>query len=106
MNIDDMISGMTPEIYQRLVTAVELGKWPDGVALTPEQKENSLQLVMLWQARNNTDAQHMTIDTQGQMVMKSKRELKEDSEGGADGDGSSKRGSSKKKERAKSSSSS
>jgi hypothetical protein len=51
MNIDDMISGMTPEIYQRLVTAVELGKWPDGVALTPEQKENSLQLVMLWQAR-------------------------------------------------------
>lgn len=38
MNIDDMISGMTPEIYQRLVTAVELGKWPDGVALTPEQK--------------------------------------------------------------------
>ena len=78
VNIDDMISGMTPEIYQRLVTAVELGKWPDGVALTPEQKENSLQLVMLWQARNNTDAQHMTIDTKGQMVMKSKRELKED----------------------------
>jgi uncharacterized protein YeaC (DUF1315 family) len=78
VNIDDMISGMTPEVYQRLVTAVELGKWPDGVALTPEQKENSLQLVMLWQARNNTDAQHMTIDTNGQMVMKSKRELKED----------------------------
>ena len=68
----------TPEVYQRLVTAVELGKWPDGVALTPEQKENSLQLVMLWQARHNTNAQHMTIDTNGQMVMKSKRELKED----------------------------
>ena len=78
MNIDDMVSGMTPEIYQRLVTAVELGKWPDGVALTPEQKENSLQLVMLWQARYNTDAQHMTIDTRGQMVMKSKQQLKED----------------------------
>lgn len=65
MNIDDMISSMTPEVYQRLVTAVELGKWPDGVALTAEQKENSLQLVMLWQARNNSEAQHMTIDTQG-----------------------------------------
>lgn len=25
MNIDDMIAGMTPEVYQRLVTAVELG---------------------------------------------------------------------------------
>lgn len=78
MNIDELMSGMTEEVYQRLVTAVELGKWPDGVALTPAQKENSLQLVMLWQARHNKDAQHMTIDTQGQMVMKSKRELKEE----------------------------
>ena len=25
MNIDDMIAGMTPEVYQRLGTAVELG---------------------------------------------------------------------------------
>jgi len=78
MNIEQMIDNMTPEIYQRLVTAVELGKWPDGVALTDEQKENSLQLVMLWQSRHNDDAQHMTIDTQGQMVMKSKQQLKED----------------------------
>ncbi|MCL6746029.1 YeaC family protein [Kosakonia sp. R1.Fl] len=78
MNFDQIVNSMTPEIYQRLVTAVELGKWPDGVALTQEQKENSLQLVMLWQARNNTQAQHMTIDTNGQMVMKSKQQLKED----------------------------
>ncbi|WP_312477738.1 YeaC family protein [Kosakonia cowanii] len=78
MNIDEIVSNMTPEIYQRLATAVELGKWPDGVALTPEQKENSLQLVMLWQARNNLQAQHMTIDTNGQMVMKSKQQLKEE----------------------------
>nr|VUD34330.1 Protein of uncharacterised function (DUF1315) [Raoultella sp. NCTC 9187] len=46
------------------------------MALTPEQKENSLQLVMLWQARHNVQAQHMTIDTNGQMVMKSKQQLK------------------------------
>ena len=78
MNIEQMIDNMTPEIYQRLATAVELGKWPDGVALTDEQKENCLQLVMLWQSRNNSDAQHMTIDTNGQMVMKSKQQLKED----------------------------
>lgn len=76
MDIEQIIESMTPEVYQRLATAVELGKWPDGVALTPEQKENSLQLVMLWQARHNVQAQHMTIDTNGQMVMKSKQELK------------------------------
>lgn len=75
-NLDEMLAAMTPEIYQRLATAVELGKWPDGVALTAEQKENSLQLVMLWQSRHNTQPQHMTIDTEGQMVMKSKQQLK------------------------------
>ena len=31
---------------------------------------------MLLQARNNIDAQHMTIDTNGEMVMKSKQQLK------------------------------
>lgn len=78
MNLDDMISSLTPEVYQRLVTAVELGKWPDGVALTPEQKENCLQLVMLWQSRNNHEAQHMTLNTSGQIEMKSKQQLKAD----------------------------
>jgi len=76
MNLEDLISSMTPEVYERLATAVELGKWPDGVALTPEQKENSLQLVMLWQMRHNTNPQHMTIGTDGQLVMKSKQQLK------------------------------
>ena len=78
MEINELVASMTPEVYQRLATAVETGKWPDGVALTPEQKENSLQLVMLWQARHNTYAQHMTIDTNGQMVTKSKQQLKEE----------------------------
>ncbi|ACT13008.1 MULTISPECIES: YeaC family protein [Pectobacterium] len=76
MELNDLIDAMTPEIYQRLVTAVELGKWPDGVALTAEQKENSLQMVMMWQARHNEQAEHMTIGTNGEIVMKSKQELK------------------------------
>ncbi|MFI3309009.1 DUF1315 family protein [Ewingella allii] len=77
MEINDLVGVMTPEIYQRLAQAVELGKWPDGVKLTPEQKENSLQMVMLYQARHNTDAQHMSIGTDGQIVTKSKQELKQ-----------------------------
>ncbi|AYH05747.1 YeaC family protein [Pectobacterium parmentieri] len=76
MELNDLIDAMTPEIYQRLVTAVELGKWPDGVALTTEQKENCLQMVMMWQARHNEQAEHMTIGTNGEIVMKSKQELK------------------------------
>lgn len=73
-----MIASMTPEVYQRLVTAVETGKWADGVALTAEQKENSLQLVMLWQARHNDNPQHMSVGKGGEMVMKSKKQLKEE----------------------------
>ncbi|ALV92086.1 MULTISPECIES: YeaC family protein [Pantoea] len=76
--LEAMLAAMTPEVYERLASAVETGKWPDGVALTPEQRENCLQLVMLWQARHNDDPQHMTIGKGGEMVMKSKKQLKED----------------------------
>ena len=47
------------------------------MALTPEQKENSLQLVMLWQARHNDNPQHMSIAKGGEIVTKSKKQLKE-----------------------------
>lgn len=78
MELDEMIASMTPEVYQRLVTAVETGKWADGVALTPEQKENSLQLVLLWQASHNENPQHMSVAKGGEIVMKSKKQLKEE----------------------------
>lgn len=77
MEIHELVDVMTPEIYQRLAQAVELGKWPDGVRLTDQQKEHSLQVVMLYQARHNVDAQHMTIGVDGQIVTKSKQELKQ-----------------------------
>ena len=76
-DIEKLLDNVTPEIYQRLEMAVETGKWPDGVMLTSAQKANSLQIVMLWQARNNHQAQHMTVGVGGQIVMKSKQELKQ-----------------------------
>lgn len=76
MELNDLVNLMTVDIYQRLLTAVELGKWPDGVVLTPEQKENILQAIMLWQARHNHDAQHMTVGTDGNIILKTKDELK------------------------------
>ncbi|QFS60673.1 DUF1315 family protein [Pantoea dispersa] len=76
--LEAMLAAMTPEVYERLATAVETGKWSDGVALTQDQKDNCLQLVMLWQARHNDEPQHMTIGKGGEMVMKSKKQLKEE----------------------------
>jgi len=77
-DLQRVLAEMTPEVYQRLVTATETGKWPDGVALTSQQKEHTLQLVLLWQARHNDNPQHMSVAKGGEMVMKSKRQLKEE----------------------------
>ncbi|MEZ3498840.1 YeaC family protein [Pantoea sp. KPR_PJ] len=76
--LEAMVEAMTPDVYERLATAVETGKWPDGVALTQAQRDNCMQLVMLYQARHNETPQHMTIGKGGEMVTKSKRELKEE----------------------------
>ena len=70
------IRQMPQEVYERLKTAVELGKWPDGKTLTDEQKATSLQAVMAWQAMHIDNPEHMNIGRDGEIVMKSKSELK------------------------------
>ena len=47
-----MIENITPEIYESLKLAVEIGKWSDGRKLTAEQKELSLQAVIAWGMKN------------------------------------------------------
>ena len=48
----EMIANITPEIYQNLKQAVEIGKWPDGRLLTREQKELTLQAMIAWEQHN------------------------------------------------------
>ncbi|WP_434359587.1 DUF1315 family protein [Parasalinivibrio latis] len=76
MKVEDLLSMMTPEVYQRMSYAVETGKWPDGTPLTPEQRDSAMQAVMLYQSRHNADAQHMTVAQGGDIEFKSKAELK------------------------------
>jgi uncharacterized protein YeaC (DUF1315 family) len=45
-------------------------------ALTEEQKATSLQAVMAWQAMHLENPEHMNIGRDGEIVMKSKSELK------------------------------
>lgn len=84
MNVEQLVAGMTPEIFINLQTAVETGKWANGQCLTDEQKDNALQAVMLYQAKIAKTNEHMTIGENGEMVHKSKselrRELSEESE--------------------------
>jgi uncharacterized protein len=53
------IENITPEIYQSLKLAVEIGKWPDGRKLTQEQKELTLQALIAWEIQNLPEDQRI-----------------------------------------------
>lgn len=48
----DLLERITPEIHQQLRRAIELGKWPDGGRLSPEQLERCLEAVIAWEQNN------------------------------------------------------
>lgn len=48
----EMIENITPDIYQSLKLAVEIGKWSDGRKLSQEQKELCLQAMIAWETQN------------------------------------------------------
>ena len=52
MNIEQMLSVLDQDVVQRLKTAVEIGKWPNGLALTQEQREICMQAVLAWEYKN------------------------------------------------------
>jgi len=49
MQLDAFLQHMTPAIHQALRTALELGKWPDGRPLTEQEREASLQAVIVYE---------------------------------------------------------
>jgi hypothetical protein len=52
MNFLELLKSITPEAYQNLKLAVEIGKWPDGRALSAEQRELCLQAVIAYEQKN------------------------------------------------------
>jgi uncharacterized protein YeaC (DUF1315 family) len=52
MDYLQLIETMSPAIYQSLVRAVELGKWPDGNPLTSVQRANAMQAIIAWGERH------------------------------------------------------
>lgn len=51
MDLEKLISNITPEIHRALKTAVEIGKWPDGRALTDEQRALCMEAVIHYDQR-------------------------------------------------------
>ena len=52
MDFEQLISNITPEIHTALRRAIEIGKWPNGQRLTPEQKELCMEAVINYEHRH------------------------------------------------------
>lgn len=81
MNINKMIDDMPEEIYLKMKSATELGKWDDGSVLSEAQREHALQVVMLYQVRRMNQTDHFTISAEGKINELSKAELKKQFKG-------------------------
>ncbi|WP_100640856.1 YeaC family protein [Alteromonas facilis] len=76
MQLEQLITSLTPELYERIKLLVETGKWFDGTALSSEQRDTLLQAVMVYQSKVEQSGEHMTIGADGEIVQKSRQELK------------------------------
>ena len=68
MNIEQMLAILNPEIVERLKTAVEIGKWPNGIALTKEQREICMQAVYAWEMEKGRASNPQRIDARSRSV--------------------------------------
>lgn len=81
MNVIQLVDNMSPDLYQRLKHAAETGKWPEGTLVEPSQRESALQLSMAYQARHLNSDEMLTVGADGELVTKTKRELKDQFKG-------------------------
>ncbi len=77
MDLINVVDNMSQELYLRLKHAAETGKWPEGTPVDAEQKASALQLAMAYQARHLDSDEMLTIGSDGHIVNKSKRELRD-----------------------------
>jgi uncharacterized protein YeaC (DUF1315 family) len=73
-----LLQNMSLQVYERLLQAVETGKWLDGLPLSDQQRETSLQAVIMYQAKVLKSEQHMTVGANGQIVQKSRASLQQE----------------------------
>ncbi|MFV8571484.1 YeaC family protein [Marinobacter sp. SBS5] len=57
MTYDELIERLDPTIYRNLKQAIELGKWPDGRAISREQRAICLEAVIYYENKHNVPEQ-------------------------------------------------
>lgn len=76
MQIEQLIQAMSPPVYEILKQGVEIGKWPNGEALTKEQRIQATQAMMLYQGTHLEQTDHYTIGKNGVFNNHSKSQLR------------------------------
>jgi len=51
-SVDELLQILNPQIVGSLKRAIELGKWPNGVTLTADQKSLCGEAVAYWELRH------------------------------------------------------
>lgn len=64
MNKEDILNSLNPEIVAKFRTAIELGKWGNGVRLTDEQRQTCMQAVMVW------EHEHLPVEERAGYIQK------------------------------------
>ncbi|MDO7084610.1 DUF1315 family protein [Pseudocolwellia sp. AS88] len=78
MNIIQLVENMDESMYLRLKHAAETGKWPEGTKVEQAQRDSALQIVMAYQAKHLNSDEMLTVGADGEIVTKTKRELKKE----------------------------
>ncbi|MEX1222572.1 MAG: DUF1315 family protein [Idiomarina sp.] len=76
MKFEDLIASISRETFERLVSAVETGRWLDGAVLSESQKEQTLQLIIAYQAKYLPGDEPFRVGADGQLITKTKSEMR------------------------------
>ncbi|MGS2722052.1 YeaC family protein [Paraglaciecola aestuariivivens] len=80
MDAKALLNKLSPAVYEKLLQAVETGKWLDGLQLTEQQRETCMQAVMIYQSQVLKSDQHMTVGADGEIVHRSRQSFKQEFE--------------------------
>ena len=59
MQLADFLENITPEQYQNLKQSIELGRWPNGERMTPEQRDLSLQALIAYEHKHLPESERV-----------------------------------------------
>lgn len=59
MQLTDFLAEMNPQVYQSLKQSLELGRWPNGDRMTTEQRDASLQAIIVYEHQHLPESERV-----------------------------------------------